>query len=503
MDSLQHLLVGFNIITAPINLLCCFVGVLVGTLIGVLPGIGPVATMALLLPFTFTLSPVTAIIMLAGIFYGSQYGGSTTSILVNMPGEVGSIVTCLDGYQMARQGKAGSALGISAIGSFAGGTLGVVGLMFLVPPLAKLALGFGPPELFALILFGLMMVSSLGGHSLLKSLLMANAGIFLSLIGQDNFTGFKRFTLGSMTLSDGVGLIPVVMGMFGIAEILSNVEAAGGQEIFRTDIHGLFAWREWLVCRWAILRGGLVGFFLGILPGAGVVMTTFFSYWLEKRISKHPEQFGTGMIEGVASPETANNASTAGSMIPLLALGVPPSATTAMLLGAFIIQGIQPGPLFISDYPDLFWGIVASMYIGNIMLLFLNLPLIGMWVKILEIPYSLLFPLIILFCFIGVYSLNSNVYEIFIMILFGLLGYILRRFEYPLTPLVLTMVLGPMMETSFRQSMAIGQGSASVFFQRPLSAILMISAFVVLLISLLLSMKRKSKAPHSQRVSSD
>ncbi len=498
MDALHHLLVGFSVVATPINLFSCFMGVLIGTLIGVLPGIGPVATMAILLPFTFTLTPVSAIIMLAGIYYGSQYGGSTTSILVNIPGEVGSIITCLDGYQMARQGRAGPALGISAIGSFVGGTLGIIGLMLLVPPLAKLALGFGPPELFALILFGLMMVSSLGGDSLLKALLMATVGMFVSLIGKESFTGFSRFTLGSITLSDGVGLIPVAMGMFGIAEILTNVEVMAKQEVFKTDIHSLFAWKEWLACRWAMLRGTLVGFFIGILPGAGVVMTTFFSYWLEKRISKHPEKFGTGIIEGVASPEAANNASTAGSMIPLLALGVPANPTMAMLLGALIIQGIQPGPFFISQYPDLFWGVIASMYFGNVMLLVLNLPLIGMWVKILKIPYALLFPLIILFCIVGVYSLNNNVYEIMIMILFGFFGYILRKLEYPLAPFLLAMVLGPMMETSFRQSMAIGQGDFAIFFQRPFSAILLISVVVVLLVSFLLSMKRKSKAPYLQ-----
>lgn len=493
MDALHHLLLGFSVAATPINLFSCFIGVFIGTLIGVLPGIGPVATMAILLPFTFTLTPVSAIIMLAGIYYGSQYGGSTTSILVNIPGEVGSIITCLDGYQMARQGRAGPALGISAIGSFVGGTLGVIGLMLLVPPLAKLALGFGPPELFALILFGLMMVSSLGGHSLLKALLMATVGMFVSLIGKESFTGFSRFTLGSITLSDGVGLIPVAMGMFGIAEILTNVEVMAKQEVFKTDIQSLFAWKEWFACRWAVLRGTLVGFFIGILPGAGVVMTTFFSYWLEKRVSKHPERFGTGVIEGVASPETANNASTAGSMIPLLALGVPANPTMAMLLGAFIIQGIQPGPFFISQYPDLFWGVIASMYIGNIMLLVFNLPLIGMWVRILKIPYSLLFPLIILFCIVGVYSLNNNIYEVLIMVLFGLFGYILRKLEYPLAPFLLAMVLGPMMETSFRQSMAIGRGNPAIFFQRPFSAILLISVVIVILISFLLSLKRNNK----------
>ena len=487
------MLEGFRVLGAPVNLLSCFVGVVIGTLIGVLPGIGPVATMAILLPFTFSLTPVSAIIMLAGIYYGAQYGGSTTSVLVNIPGEVGSIITCLDGYQMGKQGRAGAALGISAIGSFVGGTLGVIGLTLLCPPLAQVALNFGPPELFALILFGLMMVSSLGGDSLLKALLMTAVGLFVSLIGKESFTGFSRFTFGSITLSDGLGLVPVSMGMFGISEILSNVEIMARQEVSKTDIQSLFAWRDWIACRWAVLRGTLVGFFLGILPGAGVVMTTFFAYWLEKRVSKHPERFGTGAIEGVASPETANNAATAGSMIPLLALGVPATPTMAMLMGALIIQGVQPGPLFISQYPDLFWGVIASMYIGNVMLLILNLPLIGIWVRILKIPYTLLFPLITLFCIVGVYSLNNNVYEIFIMILFGLFGYILRKFEYPLATFLLGMVLGPMMETSFRQSLGIGRGNLTIFFQRTFSAILLISVGIVFLISFYLSIKTKRK----------
>jgi putative tricarboxylic transport membrane protein len=491
MDAIQHLFEGFRVLSAPINLLSCFTGVVIGTLIGVLPGIGPVATMAILLPFTFSLTPVSAIIILAGIYYGAQYGGSTTSVLVNIPGEVGSIITCLDGYQMARQGRAGPALGISAIGSFVGGTLGVIGLMLLCPPLAQVALNFGPPELFALILFGLMMVSSLGGDSLPKALLMTAVGLFVSLIGKESFTGYDRFTFGSLTLSDGLGLVPVSMGMFGIAEILGNVEVMAKQEVFKTDIKSLFVWKDWVACRWAVLRGTLVGFFLGILPGAGVVMTTFFAYWLEKRVSKHPEKFGTGLIEGVASPETANNAATAGSMIPLLALGVPATPTMAMLMGALIIQGVQPGPLFISQYPDLFWGVIASMYLGNVMLLVLNLPLIGMWVKILNIPYTLLFPLIILFCFVGVYSLNTNVYEIFIMILFGFFGYVLKKFEYPLATFLLGMVLGPMMETSFRQSMGIGRGDPAIFFQRTFSAILLASVGVVLVISIVFSMKRR------------
>lgn len=484
MDVLSHILAGFVAISTPGSLFACFSGVLIGTVIGVLPGIGPVATMAIILPVTYVMSPISAIIMLCGIYYGAQYGGSTTSILVNIPGEVGSIVTCLDGYQMARNGRAGVALGISAMGSFIGGMLGVVGLMLLVPSLSKVALGFGPPELFALVIFGLMMVVSLGTGSLVKSLIMAVFGMFVSLIGQESFTGYSRFTLGSITLSDGVGLVPVAMGMFGLSEILTNVEKLTTQQIFKTSLHNLFpSWRDWADSRWPIIRGTLVGFFLGILPGAGVAVTTFFAYWLERRVSKTPERFGTGAIEGVAGPETANNAATAGAMVPLIALGVPATPTMAILLGAFIVQGIQPGPFFIAQYPDLFWGIIASMFVGNAMLLVLNLPLIGIWVKLLKIPYSYLFPLIILFCMIGAYSLNNNVYEILIMVLFGFIGYFLRKMEYSLAPFLLAMVLGPMLENSFRQSMAIGHGSPAIFLQRPFCAVLLFIAFSILVIS--------------------
>ena len=398
MDTLNYLILGFSTLFTLANLLACFMGVFVGTFIGVLPGIGPTATMAILLPLTFGMDATPAIIMIAGIYYGAQYGGSTTSILVNIPGEVGSIITCLDGYQMARKGRAGPALGISAMGSFIGGTLGVLGLMLLTPPLGKLAAGFGPPEIFSFIVFGLMMVSSICTGTLMKALIMATLGIFVSTIGRESLKGFSRFTLGSLLLSDGVGLVPVAVGMFGISELLTNIEIMPKQEVFKTKLRNLFPnLKDWKASFWPIIRGTFAGFFLGIIPGAGTLITTFFSYGLEKRLSKHPEKFGTGAIEGVAGPETANNASTAGSMVPLLALGVPPHQVMAMLLAAFIIHGIQPSPYFIIDHPKLFWGLIASMYIGNVMLVILNLPLIGMWVQILKIPYRLLFPLIIIF----------------------------------------------------------------------------------------------------------
>jgi putative tricarboxylic transport membrane protein len=492
MEAITYLLMGFKILLTPVNLLCCFMGVSIGTLIGVLPGIGSAGTIAILLPFTYTLDPTSATIMIVGIYYGSQYGGSTTSILVNIPGEIGSIVTCLDGYQMARKGRAGPALGISAMGSFIGGTLGIVGLMFLVPPLSKLAMSFGPPEMFSLILFGLLMISSLGGKSLIKALLIATAGIFASCVGKEEFSGFSRFTLGSFILSDGLGLPQVAMGLFGISEVLATVESMEKQDIFKTELKGLFpTLKDWLACKGSILRGTIVGFFLGIIPGAGFAVTTFFAYWLEKRVSKYPEKFGTGVIEGVAAPETANNACAAGSMIPLFSLGVPTMSSMALLLGAFIIHGIQPGPLFISQYPNLFWGVIASMFIGNAMLLILNLPLIGIWVRVLKIPYFFLFPLIILFCFVGVYSLNNNAWDIVIMTCFGVIGYLFRKLDYPLTPFILGLVLGPMMETGFRQTMGISEGDFRIFMQRPIAAVLLSVMILTIAISLILKLKKK------------
>ena len=480
MDIINHLVLGFNVALSLNNLLFCFVGVLIGTLIGVLPGIGPVATISLLLPITFGMEPVTSIIMLCGVYYGAMYGGSTTSILVNIPGEAASIVTCLDGYQMARKGLAGPALGMSAFGSFIGGTVSIIGLMILAPLLSRLALKFGPPEYFALMLFGLTMVTYLCMGSITKGLIMAVAGIAISTIGQDPISGITRFTLGSLTLMDGVGIVPAAMGVFGIGEILTNIEGGMKQEVFVTKIKGLLpTLKDWINCKWPIIRGTLIGFFMGILPGTGALIPTFIAYSVEKRLSRHPERFGTGMIEGVAAPETANNAATGGSLVPLLSLGIPANVVMAVLLGAFIIHGIQPGPLLISKHPSLFWGTIASMYIGNIMLLMLNLPLIGLWVKILKIPYSLLFPLILLFCFIGVYSLNSNIYEILIMVVLGVFGYLIRKFGFEAGPFLLAMVLGPFMEVNFRQSLLFKD--PLIFFKRPISAVLLVTSLFMLI----------------------
>ena len=492
VDIINHLVLGFGVALTLPNLFFCFLGVLIGTLIGVLPGIGPVATISILLPVTFGMEPVASIIMLAGVYYGAMYGGSTTSILVNIPGEAASIITCLDGYQMARSGRAGPALGISAFGSFIGGTVSIIGLMILSPPLAGLALKFGPPEYFTLMVFGLTMVTYLCVGSLIKGLTMALAGIAVSTIGQDPISGITRFTFGSLTLMDGIGIVPVAMGVFGIGEILANIEANIKQDVYSAKIGSLFPTaKDWIACKWPIIRGTLIGFFMGILPGAGTVMPTFVAYGVERRLSRHPEKFGTGVIEGVASPETANNAATGSSMITLLSLGIPANLTMAVLLGAFITHGIQPGPLLITRYPALFWGTIASMYIGNAMLLILNLPLIGMWVKILKIPYNILFPLILLFCFLGVYSLNQNIHEIVIMVGFGVFGYLMRKFGFEGAPFLLALLLGPMMEIAFRQSLLYGD--PLIFFKRSISATLLIVSLFLLISSLFPKIARRRK----------
>jgi len=472
---LEHLILGFQVALQPVNLFYCFAGVFIGTLIGVLPGIGPVGAMSLLLPATFSVSPVGAIIMMSGIFYGAQYGGSTTSILVNIPGEASSVTTCLDGYQMARKGRAGPALGIAAIGSFIAGTISIVGLMVLAYPLAKAALSFGPPEYFALMCLGLVVLTFLTQGSMYKALMMALLGILLGFVGLDLFTATPRFTFGVNELMDGIGIVPLMMGLFGVSEILINIEQPLKRKIYETKIKGLFPnLHDWVVCKWAVLRGTLIGFFLGILPGGGAVLASFVSYAIEKRVSKYPEKFGTGVIEGVAAPESANNAAAQSSFIPLLSLGIPPNVVMAVLFGGLLIHGIQPGPLLIRSHPDIFWGVVMSMYIGNMMLLALNLPLIGMWVKVLKVPYTILFPLILLFCLIGVYSVNNSVLDIYLMILFGVIGYLMRKFDFEPAPLALAYVLSPMLETSLRQSLNISGGSFFIFFSRPISLVCML-----------------------------
>jgi putative tricarboxylic transport membrane protein len=495
VDLFANVALGFSVALTPANLLFCFLGAMVGTLVGVLPGLGPVGAVAFLLSLTFKMEPASAIIMLAGIYYGAMYGGSTTSILVNIPGETSSVVTCLDGYRMARQGRAGAALGIAAFGSFIAGTIGIIGLMCLAPLLGRAALSFGPPEYFALTLTGLTLVSYLSHGSMTKALIMATLGLLAGTVGMDPISGEERFTSGSLTLRDGLGLVPVAMGLFGIAEVLENLVAIGQPTIYATKIKGLLPnLKDWKDSFWPIVRGSGLGFFLGILPGPGPVIASFVSYAVEKRVSRYPQRFGTGVIEGVAGPEAANNSASAASFIPLLSLGIPTSAIMALFMGALMIHGIQPGPLFIGKYPELFWGVIASMYVGNAMLLVLNLPLIGIWVRVLQIRYVILFPLILLFCLIGVYSLNANVTEIIIMLAFGILGFLMRRTGFEGAPFILAMVLGPIMETSLRQSLLISRGSFNIFLTRPICAALMIVTMVFLIFPLIVPRKTSQPA---------
>jgi putative tricarboxylic transport membrane protein len=490
-DSILH---GFQVTFQPLNFFFCGIGVLVGTLVGVLPGIGPAGAMALLLPATFKFSPTSTLILLAGIYYGVQYGGSTTSILVNIPGEASSVITCLDGYKMARQGRAGPALGIAAWGSFIAGTISNLGLMIVAIPLAHAALSLGPPEYFALMCMGLIIVTYLAQRSMLKAIMMALIGVILGSIGLDVITGLPRFTFGINELTDGVGIVPLVMGLFGISEIFENLEGSLQREVFKTRIRNLWpSLKDWAQAKWAILRGSLIGFVLGILPGGGAVISTFVSYGIEKKIAKEPERFGKGAIEGVAGPESANNAAAGASLIPLLSLGIPPNPIMAIFFSALIMHGIQPGPLLIKQNPDLFWGLVASLYLGNGLLLVLNLPLIGIWVKVLEIPYKILFPLILLFCLIGAYSINNVVFDLYVMIFFGLVGWLMRKFGYEPAPLILAYVLGPMLEQALRQSLLISQGSFLIFVTRPISAAALGIALLLLLSNVLPAIKKRRK----------
>jgi putative tricarboxylic transport membrane protein len=482
MELINYLNIGFSVAFQPMNLWYCFLGVFIGTLIGVLPGIGPVGAMSLLLPVTFGITPEGSIIMLAGIYYGSMYGGSTTSILVNIPGEAASVVTCLDGYKMALQGRAGPALGIAAFGSFIAGTFSIVGLMLLAPPLARFAVAFGPPEYFTLMILGLTILIYLAHGSMPKALIMGAFGIVLGLVGLDSINATARFTFNRMEFMDGVGLVPIVMGLFGVSEVLLNLDQKIRGEIVKTKIKNLLpSAQDWRASGWPIARGSLLGFFLGILPGGGGVIASFLSYAMEKKISKHPEKFGNGAIEGVAGPESANNAASGGAFIPLMTLGIPSNVVMAMLLGAFMIHGVQPGPLMMREAPGLFWGVITSMYIGNAMLLVLNLPLIGLWVQVLKVPYKILFPLILLFCLIGVYSVSNTVFDIYLMIVFGIFGYLVRNFDYEGAPLVLAFVLGPLLENNLRKSLIMSQGDFSIFFTRPLAAISLVVALFLLI----------------------
>jgi len=495
LEMFQGLANGFGIAFSLTNLTFALIGALLGTIVGILPGLGPAATISLLLPLSFKISsPVTSIIMMAGIFYGAMYGGSTTSILVNIPGEAASVVTCIDGYQMALKGRAGPALGVAAIGSFIAGTIGIIGLTFVAPPLAEFALKFGPPEYFALTLLGLLMATLLGGSSIIKGLIVVVLGLLLGSVGLDPISGAVRFTWGFFMLQEGVDFVTLAMGMFGIGEILINLEKKLTTELVTQKITHLWpTLKDWAESKWAMLRGSLIGFFIGILPGGGAVISSLVSYAVEKKVSKHPEEFGKGAIQGVAGPESANNSAASASFIPLLTLGIPGNASIAMIFAALLIQGVQPGPFLITEHPDVFWGVVASMYIGNAMLLVLNLPMVGMWVQLLRVPYAILAPVIVLFCCVGVYSVRNTVFDIWVMGIFGVIGYLFRKVDLEPGPLILAFVLGPILERSLRQALLLSAGSPFIFFKRPISGTIMGFLLIFIAFQILARFRRRRR----------
>jgi putative tricarboxylic transport membrane protein len=474
--SWDYLLQGFANALTPMNLLWATIGCLIGTLIGVLPGIGPSSGIAILLPLTTILQPTSAIIMMAAIYYGAMYGGSTTAIVVNIPGEASSVPTVLDGYEMAKQGRAGPALAIAAISSFFAGTLSLVGLTFFAPLLANFALKFGPPEYFALMFMGLSLVISLSGRALLKGIISMSLGLTASLIGQNPLTGAARLTFGFVDLMAGINFISVIIGLFAISEVMINVEQAASR-IYEAKIKDLMPrWADIKQCMGAMLRSTGIGFFLGLLPGCAPAVTTFIAYDVEKRVSKHPERFGKGAIEGVAAPEGANNATTSGGFVPLFAFGLPTGPALAVLLGGLMMYGLQPGPMLFQQNPQFVWTVIASMYIGNVILLVLNLPLVGMWARIALIPFPILGPLIVLFCVIGAFSIRFMLFDVWVALIFGVVGYLMRKFGFPVAPMVLASVLAQMLETSLQQSLLISGGSPWIFFSRPIAAFFMILA---------------------------
>ena len=483
MSILDSLALGFSVALTPTNLLFCFIGSVLGSVVGVLPGLGCAATIALLLPLTFYFNETSAIIMLAGIYYGAMYGGSTTSILFRIPGESTSVVTCLDGYEMARKGRAGAALGISAFGSFFAGTLGVVGLTLFAPPLVEWALEFGPPEYFSLMVLGLTLVTFLGKGSALKTIMMAILGMLLGTVGLDPVNSVSRFTFGSKFLMSGFELVILAMGMFGISEVFKMIEKPVRQEQVVKAPEGILALfpnrQEWKASISPILRGTILGFLVGVLPGGGAIISTFASYGIEKRISKHPERFGYGAIEGVAGPESANNAASTGAFIPLLTLGIPSNGAVALLLGAIMIHGITPGPLLFKTRPDMFWGLITSMYIGNVMLLILNLPLVGLFAKIAFVPSSIMNPIIAFVCILGAYGVNNNPFDILFMVIFGICGFLAEKLDFEPAPLLLAFILGPMIEVSLRQSLILSRGSFDIFFSRPISGVTLSIAIIL------------------------
>jgi len=485
MDIISGLWNGFAVALVPINLWWCFVGVFLGTVVGIMPGLGPPATIAMLLPLTFQMAPASAMIMLSGIYYGAKYGGSTTSILLNVPGESASVVTCLDGYQMARKGRAGAALGIAAIASFIAGTVGVLGLMLVAPPLAKFALSFSSPEYFALMVLGLAMVVLLAGRSMLKALLAMLVGLWIATMGTDLFSSTSRFTFGNMEMLDGIDFVVVAIGIFALGEVFCNMETREAAQVLPVPkgLRNLLpTMQDMKDCRFAFINGSLVGFITGVLPGAGSTIASFISYGIEKAVSKRRELFGTGIIEGVAAPEGANNSETGGALVPLLTLGIPGSGTTAILLAALVLWGFKPGPLLIQEHPDLFWGLVASMYIGNVMLLVLNLPLVPVFAQLLRLPVHILYPLIFGISIVGVYTVSGSLFDLSMLMAFGLLGYLMRKLDYPAAPMVLGLVLGDAMERALRQSLMMSQGDLMILVGRPISAVMLGLALLVLLV---------------------
>src|SRR5919107_113943 len=493
MDLLHNLMLGLSVAVTLQNLLYALVGCMVGTLIGVLPGIGPVATIAMLLPITFHLPPTAALIMLAGIYYGAAYGGSTTSILVNLPGESSSVVTCLDGYQMARNGRAGAALSISAVGSFFAGTVGTIIIVIFAEPLTRMAQKFGPADYCSLMALGLVAAVVLASGSVLKAIAMVFLGLLFGLIGTDVNTGAQRFTFDIPELSDGIDFAPIAMGLFGIAEIVVNLERHLTRSGGTIKVGSLWPTRDEVRRAWpAALRGTMLGATLGVLPGGGPTLGAFSSYTLEKKISKTPERFGKGAVEGVAAPESANNAAAQTSFIPMLTLGIPSNAVMALMVGAMIIQGIQPGPEVMTKKPDLFWGMIASMWIGNMMLVVINLPMIGMWVKLLQVPYKFLYPAILVFCCIGAYSVNNNVFDVYSTAIFAVFGYLFSKLKMEPAPLLIGFVLGPMMEEHLRRAMLLSRGDPIIFLQRPISAT-MLAIGAIALAAMLLPNLRKGK----------
>ena len=496
MDTLNHILNGFAVSTMPINLWYTFIGVFLGTIIGVLPGIGPSAGIALLIPVTFGMNPTSALIMMCGIYYGTKYGGSTTAILIRTPGEAASVMTSIDGYEMAKKGRAGAALAVSAIGSFIAGTLGVIGLTIFAVPLSSMALKFGPAEYFTLMLFAMTAVSTLTGKSPAKGLLATILGLMIATIGIDLQSGQARYTMGIPEFQDGVGFVVVVVGLFAVAEVfrgLEDIYKGTGAKAMRITGKLWLTKEEWMRSIGPIWRGGIIGFIIGVLPGAGGTIASIMSYTTEKRLSKHPEEFGHGAIEGVAGPEAANNSDTAGAMVPLLTLGIPGGGATAVLMGAFIMYGIQPGPLLFQNRPDLVWGLINSMYIGNVMLLILNLPLIGIFVQLLKIPSGILYPLIIAISVIGAYAINGSMTDLYLILIFGVIGYVFDKVDIPVAPLVLSLVLGGMMEQSFRQAMTISGGNPKIFFGSVITVTLVAMSVISILLPFILPMLKKYK----------